>query len=115
MTELNVAGMKLNPVYMEVCDEYVTINGVNMPLQDWTDKDYYCSWVLGDYITKEQKRQREYCTNMWYVLSKCTPFQHKPTSEYGFMYKTYVYNSQIFDVSFLNGRLFGITKYTYNN
>ena len=111
---INVAGLDLNPVYMSLCDEFVTINGVNSPYQDWIIKEYHYYRILGNNVTKEQKRSRDYCQNMWYVLTKLKPFQIQPTTDLGFMYMTYLYNGQIFDVCFMHNRLFSITKYTYN-
>ena len=112
---IKVAGLDLNPVYVQQCDEFVTINGVTSPLQDWIIKDYCTYPALGNYVTKEQKRSRNYCLNMWSsVLRKLMPFHIQPTNENKVMYKSYLYNGMIFDVCFMNNRLFSITKYKYN-
>ena len=111
---LPIAGMALDVQYIQECDEFVTINGVTTPLQDWVIKDYYAYELLRYNLNATQKRNRSYVLNMWdYVFRKLKPFAIQPTTDLGFMYKHYVYNGMIFVICFQHSKIFSITKYKY--
>jgi hypothetical protein len=111
---LPIAGMIIDVSYYQECDEFVTINGVSTPLQDWVISDYYTQEILKDSLNKIAKRKRDYCLNMWnYVFCTLKPFYIQPTTDLGFMYKHYVYNGMIFCICFQYNKVFSITKYKY--